>query len=214
MTRKTGSKKRATPDPHTLQVGQGPDETGGEAMARVLLNSNARHGHVALAFAGGMLDNTAEKPGLMDCAFFVKAQADKAAGGDLEFASRMLAAQATTLDAVFAEMARRAHVNFPNHFDASERFLRLALKAQTNCRATLESLAKLHQPREQTVRHVHVNEGGQAIVADQFHHHTGGEEYGKSVRQPHAIEGGGASFGQPLRSQNAQCEAVPIPRDA
>lgn len=38
-------------------------------------------------------------------------------------------------------------------------------------RATLEALAKLHQPREQTVKHVHVNEGGRAIVADQIHQH-------------------------------------------
>ena len=41
------------------------------------------------------------------------------------------------------------------------------MKAQSNCRTTLEALAKLHQPREQTVRHIHVNDGGKAIVADQ-----------------------------------------------
>ena len=44
----------------------------------------------------------------------------------------------------------------------------------------------LHQPREQTVRHLHVSEGGQAIVADQFHTHTGASENGKSVKQSDA----------------------------
>ncbi len=53
--------------------------------------------------------------------------------------------------------------------------MRLALKVKANSRATLETLAKLHQPREQTVRHVHVNEGGQAVVADNFHNYAGGQ---------------------------------------
>jgi hypothetical protein len=34
------------------------------------------------------------------------------------------------------------------YLDAAERYGRLAMKAQGNCRATLEALAKLHQPRE------------------------------------------------------------------
>jgi hypothetical protein len=44
----------------------------------------------------------------------------------------------------------------------------------------------MHQPREQTVRHVHVSEGGQAITADQFHSHTGGNHNAESADQPHA----------------------------
>jgi hypothetical protein len=71
--------------------------------------------------------------------------------------------------------------------------MRLALKAQANCRATLETLGKLHQPREQTVKHVHVNEGGQAVVADHFHQHTGGKENGQSSEQPYATGTAGES---------------------
>lgn len=64
--------------------------------------------------------------------------------------------------------------------------MRLALKAPSASRTTLEALAKLHQSREQTVRHVHVNQGGQAAVADRFHHHAGGSENAESVKQSHA----------------------------
>lgn len=54
--------------------------------------------------------------------------------------------------------------------------------ARTNPTApTLEALAKLHHPRKRTVRHVHVNEGGQAVIVDKFHHHTGGQQYGQSA---------------------------------
>jgi hypothetical protein len=62
---------------------------------------------------------------------------------------------------------------------ATERYARLALKAQANCRATLEALARLQQPREQTVKHVHINQGGQAVVADHFH--TGAEKMGNQA---------------------------------
>ena len=122
---------------------------------------------------------------------------DRAAAGDIAFASRMLAAQAVTLDTMFTELARRAAINMGEYINAAERYARLALKAQGNSRATLEALAKLHQHREQTVRHVHVNQGGQALVAEQFHHHTGGGQNVESAEQSHATSGAG------------QCPALP-----
>ena len=94
------------------------------------------------------------------------------------------------------------------YLDAAERYGRLAMKAQGNCRATLEALAKLHQPREQTVRHVHVNEGGQAVVADQFHHHLGASENGKSVKQSDAT--GAAGVCAALPRPDAQGDGLPV----
>ena len=98
------------------------------------------------------------------------------------------------------------------YVDATERYGRLALKAQSNCRATLEALAKLHQPREQTVRHVHVNEGGQAVIADQFHNHAGGSANGNSNNQSHA--NGAAGHSAALPSPNASGNGMPIPGGA
>ena len=92
----------------------------------------------------------------------------------MTMATRILASQATSLDAMFTELARRASVNMAEYPQAMERYMRLAFKAQSASRSTLEALARLHQPREQTVRHVHVNDGGQAVIADQFHHHDAG----------------------------------------
>src|SRR3546814_2968257 len=87
--------------------------------------------------------------------------------------------------------------------------MRLALKAQAACRSTLEALARLHQPREQTVKHVHVNEGGQAVVADHFHQHTGDRENGKSVKQSDAT--GAAGTIAALPSPDPLGNGVPIP---
>ena len=135
--------------------------------------------------------------------------ADDAKGGDLTFASHTLAAQAMTLDTIFTEMLRRAACSAGTHPDAFDRYMKAAMRAQAQSRTTIEALGKLHQPREQTVRHVHVNEGGQAIIADEFHHHTGGTQNGIAAEQPHAQRAHIAA----MPSQNAHGHALPIPSD-
>jgi hypothetical protein len=177
----------------TLVIGSPAGETREAMVARVMLGPNARHGILGSTFASYALTNGDDPPPLMECMTHMGAIGDQAVAGDLAFASRMLAAQAVTLDTMFTELARRAALNMSEYINAAERYGRLALKAQANSRATLEALAKLHQPREQTVRHVHVNQGGQAIVAEQFHHHTGGGQNVESAEQSHATGGAGAS---------------------
>lgn len=80
---------------------------------------------------------------------------------------------------------------------------------QAQCKANIEALDRLSNGRVQTVPHVHVNEGGQAVIADEFHHHAGGHENGKSNEQPPAT--GTAGKSPTMLSQDAQGEGVPIP---
>ncbi|MBO6825362.1 MAG: hypothetical protein JJ879_04115 [Sneathiella sp.] len=160
-------------------------ETLEEAMAKKILQPMLKNAAAASSFAEKLVDAQKELPGISDYTQFVEATANGAARGELELVSKTLAAQAITLDCMFSELARRAALNTGEYLNATERYGRLALKAQSNCRATLETLARLHQPREQIVRHVHVNEGGQAIVADQFHHHGGGQRNANITKQCH-----------------------------
>jgi len=156
----------------TLKVNAKPDESHLKTLARISLEPGVRHAQVAMCFASQVFGDE-HKPSIMDSTEVLAETYKEAEQGDKRLASRLLASQAITLDSMFTEFARRAAINMGEYINAAERYGRLALKAQSNCRATLETLAKLHQPREQTVRHIHVNEGGQAIVADQFHHHSG-----------------------------------------
>ncbi len=66
-------------------------------------------------------------------------QAALANDGDLQRGQAMLAVQAHTLDAIFNNLARRA-IN-AEHVDTLDRYLKLALRAQSQCRATWEALA-------------------------------------------------------------------------
>ena len=185
MARKAKATEPMQPN-SALHVEQAPDETAAQAVARELLEPTFKNAAVAAGFTGQMIGKKIEAPGISDYALHVQRVADGAAEGELAMASRILAAQAIALDSMFAELARRAALNMGEYMDASERYGRLALRAQTNCRTTLEALAKLHQPREQTVRHIHVNEGGQAVVADHFHNHAGGAENYEMDEQCHA----------------------------
>lgn len=187
------------------------EETGESAMARVLIEPTLRHACAVANLAKPILgtSQTIPQPELDDYARALRAQEKQSVDGCLTTTSRMLAAQAATLDAMFTETLRRSTVNMGEHLGAMEIYARIALKAQAQSRATLEALAKLHQPREQTVRHVHVNEGGQAVIAEQFHHHGGGTKIGQADRQPHAQ----CARGPAMLGENETRSGVPIPGD-
>ena len=85
-------------------------------------------------------------------------------GGDLRSAETMLVGQAGALNAIFAELARRAALNMGEHLDAFERYMRLALKAQGQARATLETLAAIKNPPVVFAKQANINNGGQQQV--------------------------------------------------
>jgi hypothetical protein len=70
--------------------------------------------------------------------------------GGFNDAEATLVGQAAALNAIFAHMARRGHAHLDQPGKAGERYLRLALRAQTQCRATLNALAGLseHRPED------------------------------------------------------------------
>jgi hypothetical protein len=90
--------------------------------------------------------------------------ADKAKSGDLCELESMLAAQATALNVIFSDMAVRAAVNTGGCLAATETYLRLALKAQAQCRATLQTLAEIKNPRAMAfVKQANIAQGPQQV---------------------------------------------------
>jgi len=66
--------------------------------------------------------------------------------GDMMPVEAMLYGQAQALQAIFTNMARRSAINAGEYINASETYMKLALKAQSQCRATLETLAIVKNP--------------------------------------------------------------------
>jgi hypothetical protein len=132
-----------------------------------------------------------------------------AAEGDMGDLRGMLAAQSYCLNSMFTEFARRAALNLGGDGRVIETYARLALKAQAQCRANIEALDRIANGHEQTVKHVHVNSGGNAIVADEFHHHSGGDQNEKSGEQSHAKAAARPTASKTLPSSHPLGEGVP-----
>ena len=187
------TKRKAPAGSKAVMIDAHQGETEAQTMGRALIEPYFRHGVVAHAVLGKMLGTVPGNAQLHDFGRAMQVKAKATGEGNMALPSEILTTQALTLDALFTEFARRATNNMGDYVQSAERYGRLAFKAQSNCRATLEALAKLHQPREQTVKHVHVNEGGQAVVADHIHQHTGGRENAKSNGQSRATGAAGTS---------------------
>ncbi|MDE2255907.1 MAG: hypothetical protein KGL42_16790 [Betaproteobacteria bacterium] len=71
-------------------------------------------------------------------------QCKAAHGGDLKRAESTLMAQAISLDVMFTSLARGAHRQ--DGLKQHESLMKLALKAQSQCRATIETLAAIKNP--------------------------------------------------------------------
>ena len=82
---------------------------------------------------------------------------------DLTGCEQLLTAQTVALNTIFAEMARRSALNLGEYLDASERYMRLALKAQGQCRATTETLAAMKNPPIVFAKQANISNGPQQV---------------------------------------------------
>ena len=90
-------------------------------------------------------------------------RAAKVKAGDMTGVEITLVSQATALNAIFTELARRAALNMGDHLSATEIYMRLALKAQNQCRATLETLAAIKNPPTVFARQANFAAGPQQV---------------------------------------------------
>jgi hypothetical protein len=106
----------------------------------------------------------------------------------------MLAIQAHTLDTIFNELARRSWSNVNGGYvEAGERYMRLALKAQSQSRATIETLSEMKNPKPVAfVQQANIANGPQQVNNENFetstraHAHARGEN--SEIRQNKLLE--------------------------
>ncbi len=173
--------------------GLSPDRAEAE-VAQSTIHTNAQ---TARSFAQGTYGTT-------DWTESVAALKDKVAkvgAGDLSGMEAMLVSQATTLDSIFTEMARRAAMNMGEYPKAADLYMRLALKAQSQCRSTVESLAEIKTPRHVAfVRQANIAHGPQQI------NNGAGESlaHGKYVNPSNELSGAGNELLQDSRASTLE----------
>ena len=85
--------------------------------------------------------------------------------GDMTRPEAMLMGQAEALQAIFVNLARTA--NNQEYIKNTERFLKLALKAQSQCRSTLEALATIKNPPIVYAHQANIAHGHQQVNNNQ-----------------------------------------------
>ena len=135
-SKKKPSKKR---DPNQIFVAGDSDEDWAVRKARTVLRPTVQAASTIKEYGktfgelnlNGLIDSLAEQ---------TKASND----GDLRRAEAMLTTQAHTLDAIFNNLATKA--TSAEYMKALDQYLKLALRAQSQCRATWEALSAIKNP--------------------------------------------------------------------
>ncbi|NJC04587.1 hypothetical protein GGQ97_000380 [Sphingomonas kaistensis] len=122
--------------------------------------------HPAVSAAATVLNFAKGTFGKLEITETVEALNDNVAAvksGNLSGPEAMLVSQAHALNAIFTELARRSALNMGEYIEASEKYMRLALKAQAQCRATLETLGTLKNPPVVIARQANISAGPQQV---------------------------------------------------
>ena len=133
------SKRKSAKKVDPITVASKPNEDDAVCMAQAVLRPTVQAAVTLKAYGKSFGD--LELNGLI--AALVE-QTKTSNDGDLGRAGAMLTVQAHTLDAIFNNLAKRAiNAEYLNNLDT---YLKLALRAQSQCRSTWEALAMIKNP--------------------------------------------------------------------
>ena len=192
----------------SLTRGKTDDENGRE-YARMLTSPEVAACRIQRAIQPKNLADEIDVPGLLAT---LRGHATAVNAGDLSRAEAMLMNQADALQALFVNLTERAlRQQYHIHLEG---LLKLALKAQSQCRATLETLATIKNPPVVYARQANVTTGPQQInngvdpsrarenqnppnqllgAANELHQDTGAS--GSTIADDSPLEAVGAIYG-------------------
>lgn len=162
---KTSGKSVAAPAPvpvnksRSIEVFVQPGETQDRAVAGMVARGLVVNASTVIRFAEHEHDGLS----LMDMALELRDQGEAVNRGDLAALERLLTAQALSLNAIFGELSRVVKCNLFKVPDVADRYLRLALRAQSQCRATVETLAAVKNPSVVFARQANIAHGPQQV---------------------------------------------------
>lgn len=148
------------PQQNTLEVPDDPGKSRVQKVADLMTKGQALNAFTSMLYMRGGFGESVDLSAAHES---LKERAQEISAGDLTSCEGMLYAQAVSLNTIFTELARRSHLNMGEYLDASERYMRLALKAQSQSRATLETLAAVKNPPVVYTRQMNVANGPQQV---------------------------------------------------
>lgn len=177
-----GKGKPKTPDTNnTLPV----HSMKGESQAATIVRTVTRPTVQAAITAQGIIGEFAgETVNLGEFISTLHDQVNVTKDGDLSRTEAMLVTQSQTLDLLFNRLTRQAMMNVGQYSETAERYMKLALRAQSQCRANAETLHEMKHPRPVYFGQANiangpqqVNNGGKAEFPHQYAHGRAGDTH-------------------------------------
>lgn len=156
------TKKPPAPAKHsasTLRVTTEAGKSKERRLAEVCLSTRTQNAVTVQTFTKARLGEI----DLTEAMAVLHEKAGKIHAGDLTDLEATLAAQTVSLDTLFNELARRAALNIGQHMQATESYMRLALKAQAQCARTIETLAAIKNPPVVFAKQANISHGHQQV---------------------------------------------------
>ena len=159
-------------EPNTFRVGTGDGITADmnrSQMLAVLTTASAVSANTLKLYSG-----TRDALDVTDLLGELRKVSDTVSGGNLKHVEKMLVYQAITLDAMFNNLAQKA--TRAEHMKGMEAYTRLAMKAQSQSRATIETIGLLKNPQPY-IKQANIAAGHQqvnnAYASTSAHTHAG-----------------------------------------
>jgi hypothetical protein len=169
MTSKTKKPELTKVNPNSVQIICKQGEEFSLAEARALTGPHITNAYVSSLFAEKHVGKALLLPAVVTA---FREAAKQVNANDMKDVEATLVCQATTLNIMFGELSRRAASNMGEYLDTSERYLRMALKAQNQCRMTLETLSNIKNPPVIYAKQANIANGLQQ-VNNTLHAHAG-----------------------------------------
>ena len=142
-----------------ISISDAPDKSRDALIAELALGGIINGATLTVDFSKGNYGELS----LTECISELGKKVRNVHKGNLQDAETILTAQAFALDAIFTSLARRAQMNMGEYIDAADRYMRLALKAQGQCRTTLETLAAIKNPPVVFAKQANIANGPQQV---------------------------------------------------
>ena len=166
------------PENRHLQIHKLPGEDEKEALARTVLRPDVQASLTIAQMCNGAFADV----GITELTNALEKYTKQAKDGDLERADDILVAQAHTLDALFHQLVRRSIMNMGEYMEAAEKYMKLALRAQSQCKGTLEALAELKKPP--FIKQTNIAHGPQQV---NIHTPKNKEQLAKNQKPPNEL---------------------------
>ncbi len=160
MTDTAGSSETSKAKPNEMIVACKDGEDVNLATTRLLMSPGLSNSYVATKFAKAQFGKEVD---LVSAVEVLSEVTKRVKSNDLSDVEATLVCQASTLNSMFCELSRRAANNMGEYIEASERYMRMALKAQNQCRMTLETLSNIKNPPIIYAKQANISNGPQQV---------------------------------------------------